>query len=186
MHQDKRSANSIGLTAATAKGMDHRRPWARPPWIGLILLTLLLSTGCGQAAPPSSLAGCPAGTCVTSTPPVTVVAPTTSPQAEPGLSATPRPALVADAPVASPPPVATESAATPVAFQSESVALGPIIWATAIDPETRSPQGTASVIPSDATTIYATIAVFRHRSPARRSRHSGRTTGPGSSRSIKS
>jgi hypothetical protein len=91
---------------------------------------------------------------VTGTVPVTIAAAVSSPEAAslvPGSPAVGVATATATAPAS--PPIAT-----PVAYQSDAVTFGPIIWATAIDPETRAPREPATVIPPTASTIYATVA----------------------------
>ena len=52
-------------------------------------------------------------------------------------------------------------AASPIAFESPAVALGPLVWATEVDPDTHAPLRHVTSFVSDAPFIYATVAVQR-------------------------
>lgn len=107
---------------------------------------LLLTAGCGAASPARqpSVADCDTNSCVTTTPA----------QATDPVLATP--VATPDA-VAS--PVGPASSSTPVAFHSVGATLGPVVWATAVDDETRAPRDQVTSFTADASTIYATVAV---------------------------
>ena len=107
---------------------------------------LLLTAGCGAAAPAlqPSVVDCDINPCVATTPTqATVLAPATP-------IATPEPASS---------PIGPESSSTPVAFRSEAATLGPVVWATSVDDETRAPRDQVTSFAADAPTIYATVAV---------------------------
>lgn len=123
---------------------------------------LLLTTSCGpvdEAARPT-LTDCRGGDCATPTPAMTRDAVNRSP----APSATPAATLIAGATPSGPletPPAAAPPVSSPIAFQTEGVSLGPVLWATAIDPETRAPRTFVSSIAADTRTIYAVVAVKR-------------------------
>ena len=51
----------------------------------------------------------------------------------------------------------SDVAGSPVPFLSEEAEIGPVVWATEIEPETKAPRAPLDVVPSDAPTIYATL-----------------------------
>lgn len=109
---------------------------------------LLLTEGCsaGAPAPPPMMADCVTGQCVTTIP------------AQTAGSAMP-PSIGTPSPASS--PVTTALSSTPVAFRSDAAALGPVVWARAVDDETRAPRDQETLFATDTPTIYATVAVER-------------------------
>jgi len=89
------------------------------------------------AAVPASPAVSPAATATATAPP------TSAPP--PALAATPVPG------------------ATPVTFRAEAAEIGPVVWASTIDPTTKAPGAAVAVFPPDAPTIYAALPVARLR-----------------------
>ena len=59
------------------------------------------------------------------------------------------------------PPVVPRLDATPVTFQSDRAEIGPIAWATAIDPTTKAPHGVVPSFAADDRRLYAVMKVIR-------------------------
>lgn len=116
------------------------------------IAVLLLVAGCGVAAdfaaptatPICEEPGCPTGT-PAPMPAATIAAPPHGPPDE------------------TTPPGAATPLSSPVAFASAGAALGPVIWTSEIDPETRAPRHRATSLTTDVRAIYATVAVARVR-----------------------
>lgn len=123
---------------------------------------LLLVAGCGLAADfaePDAIPTCEELGCETRSAARRPVAVTDSPSAN---TASPKPGP--DRATAGPESPATTVASprsTPVAFSATGATLGPVVWASEIDPETRAPRIQASSFLNSVHVIYATVAVER-------------------------
>jgi hypothetical protein len=80
----------------------------------------------------------------------TAVAPSTPPAATPRANETP------PAPTM---PTAFSGIGSPVARPGGEI--GPVVWASAVDPTTKAPVARATAFPRDAATIYAVVPVIR-------------------------
>jgi hypothetical protein len=59
------------------------------------------------------------------------------------------------------PPVAPTPGGAPVPYRSDVVDMGPIVWTTAVDPETSAPLDIVTAFSVDAQAIIATVSVSR-------------------------
>ena len=146
-------------TSGRAETWQQNRsfPWSAWPSLGggrsghvgrvsmIAGLTLMLTAcGSGDAEPAPT------------TPPTLTVA--TAPAAGPNSIATP--ALATPTLPAGPPVVPTPGrSSTP--FRSDAASVGPVVWATGVDPATKAPTNRVSIFAADAPAIYATLAVDR-------------------------
>lgn len=110
-----------------------------------VLLAVTMGCGTGAPAPPPTIVGCADSQCVTTTSMGTIES-VSPPLATASLASS---------------PVATLLGATPVVFRSEAAVLGPVVWATAVDDETRAPADQVARFAANTPTIYATIPVER-------------------------
>lgn len=127
---------------------------------GLAAAWLLIAlTGCGGGSTESeaTVPPCTDSQCLTPTPDPGNA--TTEPMpAPPVLSSTPSPVAAATSGTGTPDPNATPPG-NQLAFQSELAGLGPVEWATEIDPETHEPRQRVESFATDAPVIYAVLAV---------------------------
>lgn len=121
---------------------DHRTGRHQKLGLALAATALLLSaSGCGVA---DDFAG-PAGTPASGT----------------EAAATPEATRQTGASPASSPSGGGPPAASPIAFESPAAAIGPLVWAAEIDPDTHAPLRQVTSFVGDAPFIYATVAVQR-------------------------
>lgn len=104
------------------------------------------------------LAACGSGDDASSpTPPPTLTA-ATAPAGVPPIAASP--ALATPTLPAGPPVVPTPGrSSTP--FRSDAASVGPVVWATGVDPATKAPTNPVTTFAADAPAIYATLPVDR-------------------------
>lgn len=125
--------------------------------LGLSLVAgglLLILAGCGSGASDTdtTVSGCADSQCLTPTPDPNSAA---TEQSTPQLATLLTPSPVA---VSSPGPD-EPTTGDQLAYRSEPAALGPVEWATEIDPETHEPRQRVETFPTDAPVIYAVLAV---------------------------
>ena len=82
----------------------------------------------------------------------------TSPAA---ASPPPNPATPTPVRPAGPPVAPSPGTGTTAPFRSEAAEVGPVVWATSIDPNTKAPLQRVTAFPVDARAIYATLPVPR-------------------------
>ncbi|NLG56650.1 MAG: hypothetical protein GX542_13560 [Rhodococcus sp.] len=144
---------------ALAGGFHLPGEFQRRVGLGLVVVYLLLvltACGGGSAQGEATVPPCADSQCLTPTP---------EPGVEGGAAPTPSATPAISSPVAATPGTtesalaeATAPADQPV-FQSDLAVLGPVQWATEIDPTTHAPRQQVDSFPTDAPVIYAVLAV---------------------------
>jgi len=132
--------------------------WARLGVVGFALLAVL--AGCGRSGSPGAVATArPGAAAISATPAASAASPSVAPSPAAPVAATA--AGVADAGRPLGPPIAPTPGSGRSTFRSATAEIGPVVWATELEPGTNAPRAAVEIVPAEAPAIYATVPVLR-------------------------